>query len=426
MPTPISISNNQSAGRVRCTQAGCGREFDTPLEIFDGQLICPHCGKQIGKKEFTVTVYNDNLTRLAEMYFGEYLSRTYAKDADGNYVEGSELSAGEVRLREKLLANALASFLEASRLGHPSATLMLGYFWEVGYMGRGSDLDRYKMAFHYYNNVCVTTTASIVAPDNVSEIGGYTRGACPKLLEVRKQAAQYLLRMLAAAPSEFENIKRGSRRPYSLVDNIKRMQELDLVTGFSAKKTGASGSSSRRDMIQRTLNAAIKNADHAPMFGYFIMPRSEFISLYEEGEGTKSFFKSFVRRGKNVEIYYAAAPEELEEAAVFYRMDAVGIKDDFLDTDSEDVYIFFVNTQPKLAKTFAVIKGRMSDGKGGDIRRSLVASTAEGINSLMRAEERLVEHVFYPEDVFFAAKRNKSKPITALAAYLEEAWNNEA
>ena len=204
------------------------------------------------------------------------------------------------------------------------------------------------------------------------------------------------------------------------------MQELDLVTGFSAKKTGASGSSSRRDMIQRTLNAAIKNGDHAPLFGYFIMPRSEFITLYEEGEGTKSFFKSFVRRGKNVEIFYAAAPEELEEAAIFYRMDAVGIKDDFLDTESEEVYLFFVNTQPKLEKTFSIIKGRLSDGKSGDIRRALVSSTAEGINALMRAEERLVEHVFYPEDLFFATKRNKSKPITALAAYLEEAWNNEA
>lgn len=426
MPTPITTTNNQAAGRVRCTQPGCGKEFDSPLEIFDGQLICPHCGKEIGKKEFTVTPYNDNLTRLAEMYFGEYLSRSYAKDADGNYVESSELSPQELRLREKMLSNALASFLEASRLGHPTATLMLGYFWEVGYMGRGSDLDRYKMAFHYYNNVCVTTTANVLTPEGVAEVGGYTKGSCPKLLEVRKQAAQYLLRLLAGAPSEFENIKRGSRRPYSLVENIKRMQELDLVTGFSAKKTGASGSSTRRDMIQRTLNAAIKNAEHAPLFGYFIMPRSEFITLYEDQEGAKSFFKSLVRRGKNIEMYYAAAPEELEDVAVFYRMDAVKIKDDFLDTESEDVYLFFVNTQPKLEKTFAILKGRLSDGKSGDIRRALVNSMAEGINSLMRAEERVAEHVFYPEDLFFAAKRNKSKPIAALSAYLEEAWNNEA
>ncbi len=422
---PVMNTAQESIGRLRCLQAGCGKEFTTPLEIFDGKLVCPHCGRELAKSEFTVTKHNDDLTRLGEMYFGEYLSRSYAQDKNGNYISGGELTGAETRLREKLLIGARSAFLEASRQGHPYATMMLGYFWSVGYMGRGSDLDRYKMAFHYYNNVCTTASVNVITDGDEREIGGYVSGREGKLLEVRREAANKLLELIVAMPTELSAKKRGQSAPYSLATNVARMKELELIVDFSSKNVGGVSQGTSRREIERTLDAAIKNADHTPVFGYFILQRYEFMSLYEEGEEEKSLFKSCIRRGKNLEIYYAASPKEIEESAKFYRMGATGLKEEFLEEESDEVYLFFINNAPKVGKEFASVKARMSEGKRGDIRRALVGNFGAGVDALMCAEERLAGHIFYPEDIFFATKRSKQRPVEGLREYLEVEWNNE-
>ena len=38
--------------KIICTNEGCHKEFDKPIEIFDGSLVCPRCLRIIRLERF--------------------------------------------------------------------------------------------------------------------------------------------------------------------------------------------------------------------------------------------------------------------------------------------------------------------------------------------------------------------------------------
>ena len=396
---------------MRCTSADCKREFETPIEIFTGQLICPHCGSLLGAREFVVDAYNDNLFSVSEMCYGEYLNDIAVATQVGATADRITL-----KRREELLATAIWNCREAAKLGHPGARVMLGYYWEIGCMDKGSELDRYKMAFHYYTNVAETEIVKVIVPDGSTGVGAYGKDGKEKLLKVRREAAIRLLRMLASAPVELEYIKNGESHPYSLVENIQKMKSLDLITEFHAKRSLISGSASRTETLYRTLTAIVRREDRAPIFGYFVLSKAEFIAMYENGEGKKSL-KAFIAKHYNsVDIFYSQIDSD-GRVDRFIAMDPRGLKLD--EEEDGDIVVYYHNQKPKISPAVSSVRSVIKK-----LPEMLIArGDASGLMNLVESEDPISEHSFTAEDIFFAAKRAKRKKqrnaIVALAEYLK-------
>ena len=205
--------------KIICTNEGCHKEFDKPIEIFDGSLVCPRCLRIIRLERFYVSRYNNDLFERAEMYYGKYLSLATKKN----------VTKREVKQLDYLLEGAIRHCRDASLEGHPGARVLLGRFWQAGYMEHNR-ANHYKMAFHYFNNVCSSEDFSM--EKGYTRIGSYSKdfGASNASFEqVRKEAARHLLILLAMA----KNKLRGAAYDYDT--NAAILRGKGLITLEEAK-----------------------------------------------------------------------------------------------------------------------------------------------------------------------------------------------
>ncbi|MBQ3220668.1 MAG: hypothetical protein IJB34_01750 [Clostridia bacterium] len=400
-------------GSMRCPNPACGKEFDEPIELFDGKLVCPHCAKELNKRTFVVNVDNDNKFRLSQTYYGTYLAEA---------AQGSATNKKTAEKHERYLANALWFCREAARSGHPEARIMLGFYWEMGYMNKGSDLDRYKMACHYYSDVCYSEqeTMEVEIPEGEDGFGEYQKDGKEKLAKLKREAAVRLLRMLAGAPAELDAIKRGSDYPYSYFEHAKNLKH--LVGDREMKKAALPSKGSHGELVYKTLMACANREDHVPVFGYFILKQSEFIALYE-GDGKGHSLKNIAtKHGQNLFIYYA----EMQDGHVmlgetFAAVSNRALKFDYEDAE-EDICLYFYNKKPQISKSVAKVKKLIQKRLYDSLIDSRNVKNSSGLIELMNSESPAVEHLFYPEDVYFAwlkmKAEKKKNPIVALASYL--------
>ena len=131
------------AKKFKCTH-GCNREFDDYLELFNGQWACPFCANILNAKRFEINPENDAIYRQAKLYFFRYLT-------ERKTINGEEENTFDERYKEK----AIEYCLKAARDFHPGAKVLLGYFWECGWMGNSAKdtLENRKKAKHYYEDV---------------------------------------------------------------------------------------------------------------------------------------------------------------------------------------------------------------------------------------------------------------------------------
>ena len=298
---------------------------------------------------------------------------------------------------------------------------MLGFYWEMGYMNKGSDLDRYKMACHYYSDVCYSEqeTMEIQVPEDDEAFLEYKKDGREKLAKLKREAGVRLLRMLAGAPAELDAIKRGADYPYSYYQHAKNLRL--LVGDREMKKAALPSKGSHGELVYRTLMACATREDHVPVFGYFILKQAEFIALYE-GDGKGHSLKNIAtRHGQNLFIYYAEMQDgHIMLGETFAAVSNRALKFDY-DDPEEDICLFFYKKKPQISKTVSKVKNLIQKRLYDSLINSRNVKNASGLIELMNAETPAVEHLFYPEDVYFAwlkARAEKKTPISVLASYL--------
>ncbi len=419
----ITSTETALSERIPCANPKCQKMYDRPFEIFDGNLVCPHCGQIIAASKFKITRHNDNLTRTGQMYFGEYLTNAGISEASRSH---NDLPKREFDLRRTLLINASEAFTEAAHLGHPEATIMLGYFCENGYIGQTSRIECYKMAYRYYNSVCESSPDTL---EVVDEVGGYSVANRKQFTETQRKAAEYLLNMLTRTPEELDMLKVGSEYPYSLLNNQKRLRELNLVeVGRNFTKASSMNISSGITNLRRTLKA-VKEEDRAPVFGYFAITPGELIELLEDKKSSP--LRHFTRNAtsKVGTAHYAFRSADAYGTWEFREITSLDNKITVGD-GVEKVYLCFVNTKPKYNEVFYTynasykktanaikkLKGSFSE-KRGQLYKKLVSKSGgkNGFMNLIDAAEGFSEQSFYLEDIFYAQKKSeKENPIETL------------
>ena len=104
----------------------------------------------------------------------------------------------------------------------------------------------------------------------------------------------------------------------------------------------------------------------------------------------------------------------------FITMDTLGLKLRSRDPE-RPVYLYFYNKKPKIKKSLSEIKSIMQD----KLAKMLIDQRMNdaGLCELIFSENPVVDHLFYPEDIFFAYKKYKSEklknPIEALTLYMK-------
>ena len=278
------VNTEERGGMMICTEATCGRSIETPLELFDGSLVCPYCGNVL-KHKFSVNERNDDLFRLSQAYYFKYLAE--AATTLSNQTENEAKKAERIY---KYLENAVACCREAARSGHPEACVKIGFYWEAGYVKKRDSIDRYKMAYRYYDEVCNLDERQLEIERGEGDVITARDYAKPeKFRQVKIEAAARLLKMLAEVGEELQNIM-----GFNLAKVTERAKAIAGVHGETAV---SHRKASREEIVLRTLKDAKKNAGDAPVFGYFLMTVNELRQAYGDDKSTDKIF-NLVSGGK--------------------------------------------------------------------------------------------------------------------------------
>ena len=391
--------------KITCTNEECRYQFEKPIAIFDGSLICPKCASVISVKKFEVTRYNNDLFEKAEMYYGKYLSLSTKRN----------ISRTEMKKMEDLLEGAIMHCREASLSGHPGARVLLGRFWQSGYMDR-NDNTRYKMAFHYFNNVCTIDDFSMERGQQV--IGSYTedfRTPNASFRETQCDAARHLLHLLAIAKNNLKG------EAYKFEDKAAELIQRSLISSAEANvikgKSIAKKETVNYKKAVRAAYESTKAKKHCPIFAYFIIPLRDFSSLWEStlvelNSGKHKYLSS-------VTTCYAPLKKKdkvggLEVGELSFVMNDLDGAPRLGSADA--VLLYFYNPKPTIPKSISgfltkrlpyIARLLYPDGEGMDTARTY-------LNSFLDANP-YDDHVICAEDLFFALKNADHDDIAGSA-----------
>ena len=360
---------NLEIGQLVCNHSDCKKKISAPLEIFNGQLLCPHCREPLGNDRFIPDEDSNSLLEMCQSCYGDYLQT--AVDAR---VAGSDNSKRK-RLRKKgdiLLANARDFCRAAYRLGNPLAQIQLGEFWERGYMDKkGSKAYRYKMAEQYYKQV----------------INGQYEGYDSK-----------------------EEIVEKARKC------------LDRVQSLKHESMGSSTIQSTFDSIGKI---------DGPVFGYHILTSAEIKNLCVGEEGKASMLQNFINTNKkSIEMYCARIDDTaLFRKVDKYLVETFAVLDTE-EADSNEEFaipgktfcLWYFNKSADLSmqqKKLFGGKGRYNNYFKVMLKEK---NNIDGIVSLaiLDKERGNTERGFTPNDVFFIKYLRGPNPIVALTEYIRE------
>ncbi|MBE5732537.1 MAG: hypothetical protein E7353_05795 [Clostridiales bacterium] len=387
-----------------CLNDRCPKpNIDQPLELFDGTLACPNCGHILSNVEFEVTEYNDGLFKLSQLYYFNYLTELSQK----------KLSPKEA---ENMVSMAISYCRQASRAGHPEARVKLGYYWEMGYMKKSSDANRYKMAYRYYKDVLTMDERRVKIEKDANRkatVSEYESSA--KLSEVRRESASRIALMCS-------NVDIGA-----ITSDIQsKLNEF----GLKITKNLDYGEYSVEDSIYNILARCKLKNDAQPVFGYFIVSIGSLRNLYLR---EKRSLKSIIRSSKKLDVKWIIRDDLFDMGSdndSFYNL-----------TDSEDslpsvgkdyptndtlVLLYFFNGD-YTGKNAKDSKYKKSIKKLKDVlfyKGDRDSEMTDELVYLLSEKERLnekngfFERVFYADDVYFACLKNHVNPILAIGEYL--------
>ena len=423
--------------KMKCTK--CAKEFETPIELYDGTWVCPYCMKELTMTEFTVNDENHSLFLLSQTYFFHYLSEMK------KILEKSVITPKDKELLDDYKEKAVSYCRDAALKGHPEARVKLGYYWEIGFIDRGGRAEGYEMAYHYYNNVCEASCENGINVEKLtqesSKLFDYSRYRSDekmnKLAEIKAEAVMRLVRMLKENSQMLGGADKDSRYNYSA--NVERLKKKGLLgTDYVVRTAGTEELSDEAvcDMIYTTMESCLKGVGKAHIFGYFRVNVGTLEKLYgatEMDEDAATLKNLMQREGRNFKI------------ALFYgKLNDKGVIDvnDYYDTikgvgdNGVDEKLFIdgeAETDP--AFLFFVLTGKVSDKYGYNktvnkildkVRKSLLDEAAYADGMLPRwmelfNEDRLSsKRVFCTDDVYYAwktyekDKKGEESPVDVL------------
>lgn len=400
------VNTEERGGMMICTEATCGRSIETPLELFDGSLVCPYCGNVL-KHKFSVNERNDDLFRLSQAYYFKYLAE--AATTLSNQTENEAKKAERIY---KYLENAVACCRKAARSGHPEACVKIGFYWEAGYVGKRDSIDRYKMAYRYYDEVCNLDERQLEIERGEGGVATARDYAKPeKFRQVKIEAAARLLKMLAEVGEELQNIM-----GFNLAKVTERAKAIAGVHGEAAV---SHRKASREEIVLRTLKDAKKNAGDAPVFGYFLMSVNELRQAYGDDKSTDKIF-NLVSGGK-LELkwaFWADLDDNVVDNNAF-----VDINDnqDSLPEErygEKQVLVSFFNGAWTPAPTKEIGKKKTKCLNKLATFLFKYNDPTEAFQELCKTSRTEFARIFYADDLYYGCLKDGRDPVRGILEYL--------
>ncbi|HIW01760.1 MAG TPA: hypothetical protein H9892_00245 [Candidatus Protoclostridium stercorigallinarum] len=254
---------------MKCSDPACGKTITRPLELYDGRLACPYCKKIIGASGggFRISAKSDTLFRQSEICFLRWLS------SDDKY--------GKESMR--LLDNAVDLCKEAALEGDPRAAVRLGYYYDKDFVETNrSEEARCRVAYNYYASVCFDRSVGAFPTER-----GVT---APDRDELRLEAAQLLLGMLALTPDEFDAIEM-----YNFARNKAEAERL-LGVRFPVRRAATAAEPDRVKEASLVLASCFASG-RTPLFGMFRLGGDELAALVSGDDFGKLLGRRRIRLG---------------------------------------------------------------------------------------------------------------------------------
>lgn len=432
--------------------AKCNKKFDTPLELYEGSLKCPKCAQDI-IPDFAVTKESDELFRLSENYFFTYLDEVSKAVKKNDYIKSrpkSELD-NEKRIVD-YRRRAIAYCREAVNMGHPEAIVRMGYYYDnnfIDYGGNNSDRD--LIAYTYYHRVLfddrgdISSSSRKIVNELTEAYENYYKQAKPeggitareKVRDIRRQAACYLLYMLLYASDELKQNKKG----FNFENKRRALIDTQILTEEDFSETRQSAPVLNRiDSIMSMFYTFGKQRIRTPYLGYFVLSGAELKLLYERLENLDEKQRSHLAINaqcceiemQKSEISFVSDEDDYGDITYEWKVvsqnskvPSVGhssrVPDEKLEPDSA-FFVLFYNGN---------CSGPYSKGKSADDMKKLYEKRNEdNLLALLRSQNegyiapdgklRIVEHVFYADDYYFAKNfcKDGDGELTHPLAYL--------
>lgn len=319
---------------MKCTHKSCDKSFDTPLELYDGRLTCPHCKQeQTVVRSLCINEQNDAFYRLSELYFYRYLSpASYRPPA------GMTLSS------EDFLENAITFCTRAAKEGHPKAVFRMGFYNEFYMETVRGETERARLAFDYYAALCYSQEESVEVA-----AGAVTTMTAEEFAALKRQAAIRLMALYAEFPHALEGPKKYDHaHNKEMIDRHYGQLEESLQSEEIAKKD--------KDQYIYQIFVACVDKERMPLFGVFCVTGAQLKRLFairQDRVGHKYAFSRFFQKG--LELRYLMADAENGIATIppneFYfnklqdDLQAKRILDKI--PDEAQIYLYFFNKKAK-------------------------------------------------------------------------------
>lgn len=347
----------------------CKKSFDRPLELYNGEWVCPCCREVLALAKIKLNVTDEN-----EAVF---------KTSEACYMRALKTPAADKKEYLKLLTDAMETCKEAAQAGNPKAMLRLGYLYDTGYFPI-DEAEAFKQAYEYYRAVW---GGKINDMRGANSDGEYSHGG----IKIKRCAARLYLNLLKNAP---EKMRRHER--YQYVTEFNALKEAGLCEG-SAEFEYTAQNNDRAAKILEILQSCFSK-DRPPLFGLIAVDGEEFTALASVREQAKNQGKfKLLRIAEKVNIYLIDISTGVPRAIKTERD---------LGEYGGNYVLYFFNQNGK---------HQLSGGKVNAIRKSLEKGDAvtdfarvNELISIICGGQEVFEYVFCDDDIIAHKSRAES------------------
>ncbi len=302
----------------------CKRKFHLPLNLFNGQAVCPHCKNQlVAVSALEITKENEEQFALSKIALLRYLSPKSWKV--------SNMNVAGVNLLEK----AMEYCDVAAKSGNPKAIFQMAYLLEYFQTENKNQVESIRLAFGYYSALCYNELTSVRREDGAKEFSSQ------EFLDLKISAATNLLRIC----STYAALLKSSGGYYDYKMNKERLSA--LYKGVKFPENQALNTFNKVNTVYNTLMAS-RSRTKAPLFGVFMLSVGQMQELFSIKDKA---CKKLISKSPDL-LYYMPCDKNgrvQEMDRYFSRIASVEIADRVLEEQRARgyMYLYFFNTSGK-------------------------------------------------------------------------------
>lgn len=424
---------------MRC--ANCNRNFEIPLELYNNELKCPHCLKNVIPEKFSVSDESEEYFRLSEAAYYSYLE-LMSSDVKDRISNESIRYKAPTKAFNSMVANRLEIAIDycrrAAYMGHPEAIVKLGYYYDNDLIDYGgSNMARDKIAKEYYTRVLYDFSGN-ESPEQIKISSEHKRDELlsvwnktdednrnrndkvlqqdevtisKKVDSLRLHAAVYLLSMLKNTAQELRQ-----KRDYDFDYVMKILVECGVIESSDFMSNSSTFAFyDHVESVKSVIEGLSAQSVRTPVFGYDFLRGNELKGLYEwimkrQGKGEITLPDLLyipLKSTDNGHVYGDNASHDVCSAGKIYSFDS-GIEDGryyaifFYNGAARGVYAKR-NTIEPASNLYQNLRAPNDDALryfGIWIEDELKAVTPNG-NDIATSFNLLTGHVFCADDFYF-------------------------